>query len=515
MAGWREWSREAAERTWSGVRAPFRRFWRSSLDRSRRRDLNILYRRLGPRQVAQRDAITGEAHTTSERRSRYEHVCFQRHQSYLDVEKELSRKTVERLSRRSRRLPQCPRLDEKSILEGVQKQELALVALMRRELVNARASYLFQERRLRAFMRTNNLLRGAGRPNVIVGIISIGALWAFELVLNFFYLNASTVNTPAQNIMLVIGTASVNLGLGVCAGLFGLKNIGHVAGHRRGIGWAIVAIAALACGAFHYWLACFRFALDQVHLTPGMAVDYVALAAKLRDALVNLGGHIEAPTVVFGDFFALMVFLGGLAFACLAAAEAYWLIGDRYPGYSDVDKACREAAERDKDVTRQFTDRIHAVTAAAGRHIRRTVELAEQRYNAAVDILNGAIVEAQSYESRATQVEQALNRALYDYREEYAEVYQGEVPEHWIDEIPGLNREGLFDVDHFEAMRETAEADLRSLEDEAERIRIVLVTREMELRAKVKEILDQVQADAVSKELADAKFFGLLEESGQ
>jgi len=190
-------------------------------------------------------------------------------------------------------------------------------------------------------------------------------------------------------------------------------------------------------------------------------------------------------------------------------------IGDRYPGYSDVDKACREAAERDKDVTRQFTDRIHAVTAAAGRHIRRTVELAEQRYNAAVDILNGAIVEAQSYESRATQVEQALNRALYDYREEYAEVYQGEVPEHWIDEIPGLNREGLFDVDHFEAMRETAEADLRSLEDEAERIRIVLVTREMELRAKVKEILDQVQADAVSKELADAKFFGLLEESGQ
>jgi hypothetical protein len=493
--------------TYQGSVNALRDYWQRLRSRTHDRELRRVYRRLNPRGRARLDAVLSQNHVEEGRLTSQERLAKTEYQTVLDGRKIRTTRRIEELSMRMRRIPPLPTLNEKPILEGVARQEAATLDLMTPELVEARSRRILTNAIKRSFARANRLIREPLEPHPIIAPIVLFFLWAIEMFVNANYLLVSGGGTIAQNIMLVAVTAAFNIGLAIPAGAIGFKNIGHVQPMRRVFGWCVVALCFTLCVALHFLLAHYRLALDQAQLIGhGKAVDYELLEQRIDDAFIHLGSSIGSqPFAVFGDLYAVMVFVGGLAFAAASAADAYLLMGDRYPGYSAVAEEYARAAAADNAVRDQFRARIYSITDAARRFIDMTIADAAARRHEATDILNAAIAETREYQYRADAVDMGYQNEEGVYDEEIGLVAPKLRAERIERGCEPLDREINVDLDHYATNEETLTAIFLALVDEGQRIKIVLTTTEMSLRARVDEVLAQVQVDAASQATAEAK----------
>jgi hypothetical protein len=473
-------------------------FGRKSAVNDNLKDIARLLKKFDPRKAGRDAAASGDEP------GKFEFSAVIAFQEELDRQAELAGNKLKNLDVDvNLRLPSKPEISSDQIMATVDMEQESAWGDWEEPLVNAKSAVLGAKRGLNAFRSENPpvLLRPAFHRNRIVAWVSIGAVWAFELVMNYIMLLSAGGHDLSELVTWVGMTATINLALGLLGiGLIGVRYLGHVKTKRKLFGGSVLALSLCCILLLHFVLAHYRNALDTVKAA---SVDAPAAVTKQSIALIpaKLGGTMRSEPLVFlGDPNAILVFLMGIGFAAAAACEGYWLLTDPYPGYAAADRIYQRTLKTFNDQRDGFEQDMAATITKAYAALDAAVFEGTQRLNAVKAGLDSAIEITRQYEQVGTKIEHAMLRIIDVYRAEYRNIRENAGPPQWEDDEPRLNRSASFGLEGFAQIQENEVTNYNALKRQAGDIRVQVTNSHTELKKRIREYIGIVDQNAKHQE---------------
>lgn len=404
-------------------------------------------------------------------------------------------------------------LDRDFYVERVEIEADTIFSEYRGDVRQLRQNQIERALDLRYFKSANRLKRGAAykESGLLVGGIILGLL-ILESFANGMLFRDIVSGGWVDGIFLAFVISTVNIFLGVAAGLGGWKNVGHVKLIRRIGGCLAVAILHGVALFWNLGVAHFRQVAETAARREDYDFDVMALADSMRDHIAMQGWF------GFESLIAWALLLIGLGVHVVATYEGWSAIGDSYPHYMKMDKRAKQAQiHYDQGLVDMRAD---ARQAAEGVIAEAEQEADQTRQAAAIiaDLENLAIQREQEVRDSEDQWVAGGTQLLRTYRDINLEV-RGEAPAPgYFDSFPtaddyrqgdfgaGLARRG--DVDAHVTAARAAITELGSLKASCEAIVSKNNHTISELRGEVNRVLTDLSArmeSADEKATAEAK----------
>jgi len=325
-----------------------------------------------------------------------------------------------------------PMLDE--ALEQSRLDQLATRSLSehRSELTDLKEHELEALLDLRYFRASHRLQRAAVYRASPHGLISLLALLMLvESAFNGLLLRKISDQGWIGGIFIALLISAVNVGLGLAAGGFGWRLIGHVKLANKLLGAAIAAGALVTAFIWNLYIAHFR------EVAEAAAAQYAG--AALPQAALDAWRHVRDQGF-FGihTMYSWALLLLGLGAHLLVSKEAWDHLADRYYDYMKVDRRYQRARDAFADAMAEVEDNgraaleealedIDGVLADSRLAVAQARHVNEQAHQRDADV--------SACESEWVRQGEAL---LHAYREENRKVrHEGTQPA-YFDRVPSL-----------------------------------------------------------------------------
>lgn len=405
--------------------------------------LQRLKERFNPERAAYQDAI--EERIPVDHATNYEHTLATAFQNEIsELQKSLGKYIKGVDADLNRDLPPEPSIDDAVILAQISAEQRLLLESWNRKLVEARQMVARTQVELQRFKKDNPRVaaRLADDPNLVVAGVWMTAILVVETYLNSSFLITTRVFSFAEAAGLCFGTALANLFFGsVFIGYLGIRYLDHAQAKERWKGIACILAGTWILFGLHLVLAHFRMAVDILSANAASAgADITKSLAQLLPAAVSHTLRTK-PASFLGNLHSIIVFLMGVVFATIAAAEGYWLLRDRYPGYQETDAEYHKALGRFSTMHNDFVDEVVGLTQDGNDKIDSVLHRGEERLKWIREHLNDAAAAVELYEQEVSQCWHELMHMVGAYRSEYCRLRQTSGPPHWRYQVPNLNRE--------------------------------------------------------------------------
>jgi hypothetical protein len=397
------------------------------------------------------------------------------------------------------RLPPQGSIDGDAVMTTVEDEQESTLRFWRELLVETKRTALLARYNLKAFRQANlpTLFRPAREPKPSLALVGIVAVGCIEALVNYLMLLTSGGNTPTQIFALVVLAASLNLACGMAVGFIGVRNLGHVKPARQVFGAIVTLVVSALIVTLHFSLAHYRYALDWAAADPRAVRNAGLLLERIATAKAAIGNTmLTQPWIFFQDLNAIIVFLAGIAFSAITGAEAYYLIGDPYPGYGSVYRIYRNALEAHEQQSRGLEEALAAIATRAKDGLDAIVLHARRRFDTLKAYMDAAVEVTRRYETAANTVEHELLQIVLEYRDEVRKVRENEGPQRWQEGIVTLNRDASFDLDMLVQVEEREHANLAALDDAAEQLKTKINATHARVIARLREYFEAVNCDA-------------------
>lgn len=256
-------------------------------------------------------------------------------------------------------------IDSTNLISKITSEINRVFAQRRPELAQLRIKDLESQRELRYFRNQNGLNRQARYKEswiYLVGVLM--GVFVVESVLNGALLSQVMAGGLAGGALLAGAISILNIGLGLSAGLYGWRNLGHRNTGRRILG-GVVTVAFHGVALFwNILVAHFREVAEAASANANYNFELGGLAAATLPHLATHG------LLGLSSIFSWALFVLGLVIHLLAAKEGWDDVADRYPDYKPVDLNAKLAHA---DFENAFLD-LHDEASAAAEGIVRGAE---------------------------------------------------------------------------------------------------------------------------------------------
>lgn len=390
-------------------------------------------------------------------------------------------------------------LDRKNLAARIGIEARRIFAEYRGELRRLKQENVQADVDLRYFRNKNRLKQGASYKEshlLVAGIIA--ALLVIESAVNGMLFRDVVRSGWLGGIMLAGVISLLNVGLGLGAGLFGWKYVGHVSWPKKVVGWLVVVVCHGFALFWNVMVAHFREVAELAARRPDYDFNFQELAAQAFAHRASEGWF------GFATIFAWALFGLGMIVHFIAAREGWDDIGDRYPDYMRKDwraKASRDAFERTlvdmrADARKAAEDVVRDAEAMAARGAEALDTIA--------DVQNLAVQREQEVRDSEDEWVAGGTQLLRTYRDINVEVRGEMPPPAYFTSFPtpddyrrgdfgaGLRRQEEVDV-HVEAVA-GAMRDLAMLEAESAEIAGANAEALNELRTEVNRVVADLDA---------------------
>lgn len=338
-----------------------------------------------------------------------------------------------------------------------------------------RQTDLEMQKDLRYFRSKNKLNRHADyKESMLLVIGIIAALMVFESFANGLLFKDVVSGGLATGGAIALAISALNVILGLCAGLYGWRNLGHVEPRRKALGAALMLACHGSAIAWNLAIAQFRDVAEQATLDP----DYDFNFGSLTSATVTR--IHEHGLFGFQSVVAWALLLLGLIIHFLAAKEGWDDFADRYPDYKKIDKRTRTARQ-------DFEGALVDLRSSAREAARKTVAEAERDELAAKAKAHSIAAFSDLAVQREKEVRDSEDewvaggtQLLKLYRDINIEVRGGEEAPAYFDVYPtasdyrnrryGAAADGPEELDRYVAATRQSLAEIASLKARAEAI---------------------------------------------
>lgn len=234
----------------------------------------------------------------------------------------------------------------------------------RADVQSTRAADLEAQKNLRYFVSRNRLRAAAHySESAVLPVSIIFGMFVLESLLNGMLFRDVVAGGLGQGAVVAAGVSAINIALGIAAGLYGWRNLGHVSHLRKGLGVVITLIChALAIG-WNLIVAHFREVAEIASRDPKYDFDLSILADQTRDHIAT-HGWLGVGSIIAWALLGL-----GLLIHFVSAKEGWDDLADRYPDYRKMDKRAKGARadfeETLLDMRRSARESANEIIAAA------------------------------------------------------------------------------------------------------------------------------------------------------
>lgn len=468
--------------------------------------------RLDPLKAARQDAIHGERNIGLEQYSRYEHEVLVAFQAEVDSAKKALEGGMRELDQRVKRVPPNVPIDKRGILIKIEMRLVNFFRAQQEMLRSAREDMLSARRLVRKFRSEHRLLRPYYEKNAFVAVLGAIFLMLLEALLNFYLLASIGIDSPTNIVLAVVIAAVFNVFLSVCIGYIGFRYLNH-----KNYIWKLFALVFIVSSfgivvIIHLGLANFRHVVDAALSDPNVVGDALAESQALdaaRETVIQ--NMLETPFVFLtqSDIPAIGVFCYGLAFACAAILEGYYLFEDPYPGYGSVARAHKRANERQTELQTDFVDKIEKIAESGMKEVTSSVDAAEQRLRGIKAVFDDASSLIRRYDEAAILIEKTYYNLVSDYRDEYVHIREVDGPVFWQDQILHLDTEHSINLDGVQMEEEREVTEFQRIDQEADNVIESISAMKSELVSRIESYLDNVDKEAKEEEAALARVIGV------
>ncbi|WP_298747676.1 hypothetical protein [uncultured Brevundimonas sp.] len=280
------------------------------------------------------------------------------------------------------------------VKESISRAVDKVFDVSRSDLNELRFEELSTDRDLRAFRRRNRLVSAAHyKDSLELTIAILLAMFIGESILNGTLLAEVMAGGWLAGATLAGLISAINILLGVAAGLWGWRYLGHRNTTQKVFGGAVTAICHVAAVIWNFLIAHFREAAELLSAREGPFPEFSELSQATFDHLAAVGPFGMASIQAW----ALLIL--GLAIHFYAAKEGWDDIADRYPDYKRHDVKAKGAARAFDDlleaVRNEARDAVEGIEQAAKDNARRArlahtsilelIDLAKQRRQEILD----------------------------------------------------------------------------------------------------------------------------------
>ena len=298
-------------------------------------------------------------------------------------------------------------------------------------LSNLKNSYLTHDREVRNFKLENNLDRepkSLTLMNVIIGLAVIGVLFVVELQVNGNLLAPAMASGKKEGLAIAASVAALNVFISFVVGYYALKNLHHVKSFKRIISKIGLSLYLIFIFYLNWALGAYR----AVHEETG---------ANLKDLIMGnaeataISGNPAAPWTVDLTFTSLILVFIGIGFAIASLIDGY-LFDDSYPGFGNVGKARNEDK---KEINRIREHLATEIITIFKNEIKKTGEKRDTIISNTLRkewVPNITYLENtfQDYRRFASQLSEAIDHTLTEYRAINGMYRTDPEPNYWKDE---------------------------------------------------------------------------------
>lgn len=244
------------------------------------------------------------------------------------------------------------------------------------EINSLRRDDLTYQKDLRYFRSRNKLNRTASyRISLWLPLGLICALFVIESLANGLLFQNIVENGVLGGAFLAALISAINVILGIAAGLYGWRYIGHIDLIKKIQGWSVTILLHLFAIFWNFMAAHFREVAEAAAQNPNFDFNLATLANQAWN-------HIGAAGLTgIMSIFSWALLALGLIIHFIAAKEGWDDLADRYPDYKKVDRRAREARDR-------FEEAVVELRADAAEVANDVIREAEREYEASRRDLN-------------------------------------------------------------------------------------------------------------------------------
>lgn len=229
-----------------------------------------------------------------------------------------------------------------------EKNYKARIGIAMNEVFAERSGYIQQLRQsdltlhkdLRYFRNKNKLERQAHYKDLIILVLGvISAMLVLESMANGFLLGDVLSGGPAAGALIALTISMLNIALGVSAGMYGWRNLGHIEWRRRVLGGFVMIVCHGGAIVWNLAIAQFRDVAEKAAADPNYDFNFAGLTAQTVSHIKENGLYN------FDSILAWALLCLGLFIHFIAAKEGWDDFADRYPDYKKFDKRARTARQ--------------------------------------------------------------------------------------------------------------------------------------------------------------------------
>jgi hypothetical protein len=273
-----------------------------------------------------------------------------------------------------------------------------------------------RSRELAAFKAEHRLDRPSNRPDALWlrwGIVAL--LWLIEAILNGAFLSRGLEFGLIEGVGIALAIAAINIGSGLVAGMFLLRQKNHRSALQRVVGVTSFIVYMGAAVVLNILVAHYRDALG---------------ASDPDNAASNaLSSFLTRPFAI-ADLNSVFLLVMGISFSFGAAVDGYHM-DDPYPGYGTLCSRHRDELESYREGNESEVGDLQATRDRALSQLEQEADNIETRRAQYRGVLDKRKSFRQSFTFHLDHLEQAGNELLAHYRAANVRARRAPAPEHF------------------------------------------------------------------------------------